>query len=69
MAGRGDGQIVMVGYGDSAKDGGVMASRWALQRARVELLDVAQAAGVQLVFFHGRGAVSYTHLDVYKRQL
>ncbi|HQX92984.1 MAG TPA: phosphoenolpyruvate carboxylase, partial [Thermomonas sp.] len=55
LAARGDRQIVMVGYSDSAKDGGVLASRWALQRAQVELLDVAQVAGVQLVFFHGRG--------------
>lgn len=55
LAARGDRQIVMVGYSDSAKDGGVLASRWALQRAQVELLDVAQVASVQLVFFHGRG--------------
>ncbi|MDE2406920.1 MAG: phosphoenolpyruvate carboxylase [Xanthomonadaceae bacterium] len=55
LATRGDRQIVMVGYSDSAKDGGVLASRWALQRAQADLLDIAQAAGVQLVFFHGRG--------------
>lgn len=55
LAARGDRQIVMVGYSDSAKDGGVLASRWALQRAQADLLAVADAAGVQLVFFHGRG--------------
>ena len=55
LVARGNRQIVMVGYSDSAKDGGVLASRWALQRAQVDLLEVAQAAGVQLVFFHGRG--------------
>ncbi len=55
VAARGDRQIVMLGYSDSAKDGGVLASRWALQRAQVELLEVARAAGVQVVFFHGRG--------------
>jgi phosphoenolpyruvate carboxylase len=55
LAARGDRQLVMVGYSDSAKDGGVVASRWALQRAQAELLEVAQVAGVQLVFFHGRG--------------
>lgn len=55
IAARGGRQIVMLGYSDSAKDGGVLASRWALQRAQVELLDMARTAGVQLVFFHGRG--------------
>lgn len=55
LGARGNRQIVMLGYSDSAKDGGVLASRWALQRAQVELLDVAHEAGVQIVFFHGRG--------------
>ena len=48
-------QWVMLGYSDSSKDGGIVASRWALQRAQVELRSVADAAGVGLVFFHGRG--------------
>jgi phosphoenolpyruvate carboxylase len=52
---RGDRQLVMLGYSDSAKDGGILAARWALQRAQVELLEVAQAAGIGLTFFHGRG--------------
>jgi phosphoenolpyruvate carboxylase len=52
---RGDQQMVMLGYSDSSKDGGIVASRWALQRAQVELLEVARAAGVRLTFFHGRG--------------
>jgi phosphoenolpyruvate carboxylase len=45
----------MLGYSDSAKDGGLLASRWALQRAQVDLLELAQEAGVRIVFFHGRG--------------
>jgi len=52
---RGDQQMVMLGYSDSSKDGGIVASRWALQRVQVELLDIARDAGVQIVFFHGRG--------------
>ena len=52
---RGDRQIVMLGYSDSAKDSGLMASRWALQRAQVDLMRLAREAGVRLVFFHGRG--------------
>ncbi|GAB2587816.1 phosphoenolpyruvate carboxylase [Dyella jejuensis] len=52
---RGDCQWVMLGYSDSGKDGGTLASRWGLQRAQVELLDVAGQAGIRLAFFHGRG--------------
>lgn len=55
LASRGDRQFVMLGYSDSAKDGGLLASRWALQRAQVELTRLAQAHGVQVTFFHGRG--------------
>lgn len=55
LAARGDQQWVMLGYSDSGKDGGTLASRWGLQRAQVELLEVANAAGIQLAFFHGRG--------------
>lgn len=52
---RGDRQVVMLGYSDSGKDGGTVASRWGLQRAQVELLEVAQSTGIRLSFFHGRG--------------
>ena len=52
---RGDRQTVMLGYSDSAKDGGILASRWALQRTQAELLELSQHAGVRIVFFHGRG--------------
>ncbi|MBE1161334.1 phosphoenolpyruvate carboxylase [Dyella acidiphila] len=52
---RDDRQWVMLGYSDSGKDGGTLASRWGLQRAQVELLEVAQQAGIRLAFFHGRG--------------
>jgi len=55
LAARGNRQWVMLGYSDSGKDGGTLASRWGLQRAQVELLEVANAAHIQLAFFHGRG--------------
>jgi len=55
LAARDDRQTVMLGYSDSSKDGGIVASRWALQDAQVELLKIAQGAGVQIAFFHGRG--------------
>ncbi len=52
---RGDRQMIMLGYSDSGKDGGIVAARWALQRAQTELLETAAKADIQLVFFHGRG--------------
>ncbi|HWU76523.1 MAG TPA: phosphoenolpyruvate carboxylase [Rhodanobacter sp.] len=55
LAARDNQQWVMLGYSDSGKDGGTLASRWGLQRAQVELLEVARAAGIELAFFHGRG--------------
>jgi len=35
----------------------------------LSLVPALSAAGYQVVTFDNRGAVSYTHLDVYKRQL
>ncbi len=55
LAARGNRQWVMLGYSDSGKDAGTLASRWGLQRAQLELLELAQAAGIRLAFFHGRG--------------
>ncbi len=55
VARRGDRQTVMVGYSDSNKDSGYLAANWQLQRAQVELVRVADAHGVRLTIFHGRG--------------
>ena len=52
---QGDDQGVMVGYSDSAKDGGFLAAHWALQLSQTELVKVAEEFDVQLTFFHGRG--------------
>ncbi|MEO8365760.1 MAG: phosphoenolpyruvate carboxylase [Pseudoxanthomonas sp.] len=52
---RGNVQMVMLGYSDSGKDGGIAASRWGLQRGQVELLQAAKELGIRLTFFHGRG--------------
>ena len=55
LAGRGQRQIVMVGYSDSTKDGGYLAACWGLQAAQSRLHAAAAARGVSLTFFHGRG--------------
>ena len=48
-------QEVMIGYSDSAKDGGRLAANWALYRAQEAIVDVCREAGVELTLFHGRG--------------
>jgi phosphoenolpyruvate carboxylase len=48
-------QQVMIGYSDSNKDGGLLASLWGLHRAQRALTAVAHDAGVRALFFHGRG--------------
>ena len=55
LAHRGDRQLVMLGYSDSAKDSGLLASRWALQQAQIDLMRLGRDSGVRIVFFHGRG--------------
>jgi phosphoenolpyruvate carboxylase len=47
--------VVMLGYSDSNKDGGILASQWSLQRAEERLSRLARLRGVRLAFFHGRG--------------
>jgi phosphoenolpyruvate carboxylase len=51
----GDEQEVMVGYSDSNKDAGYVASAWATYRAQENVADVLHAHGASWVFFHGRG--------------
>lgn len=51
----GNEQQCMVGYSDSAKDGGYLSACWGLYRAQLALADTAAARGVALTIFHGRG--------------
>jgi phosphoenolpyruvate carboxylase len=48
-------QEVMVGYSDSNKDGGYLASVWSLQKATRALEEVFGLAGIRMQVFHGRG--------------
>jgi phosphoenolpyruvate carboxylase len=52
---RGSRQEVMIGYSDSSKDAGIIASSWALYRAQESLADLFRGAGIELRLFHGRG--------------
>lgn len=52
---RGGIQEVMLGYSDSSKEAGYVASSWALYLAHERLMEVARRHGRQLRVFHGRG--------------
>ncbi len=62
-------QTVMIGYSDSNKDSGLASARWALQNAQETIVRAAQAQGIELTLFHGRGGTisrggSKTHVAV-----
>ncbi len=62
-------QVVMIGYSDSNKDGGLASARWALQEAQIDLARVVGEHDVELQLFHGRGGTisrggSKTHAAV-----
>ena len=46
---------IMIGYSDSNKDGGILASLVNLRYAQSRLTEVGQKEGVRVRFFHGRG--------------
>jgi phosphoenolpyruvate carboxylase len=48
-------QQIMLGYSDSNKDSGLLTSQWALHCAQKEITKVADAIGIQVRYFHGRG--------------
>ncbi len=62
-----DGQMVMVGYSDSNKDGGFLMSNWALYQAQEAIARVCREQSpqsgqnghaVRLTLFHGRGGTA-----------
>ncbi|MCY4145460.1 MAG: phosphoenolpyruvate carboxylase [Chloroflexi bacterium] len=52
---RGLRQQIMIGYSDSSKDGGYLASNWNLYHAQQLLTETCGRHGVSLELFHGRG--------------
>jgi phosphoenolpyruvate carboxylase len=51
----GDRQEVMIGYSDSNKDVGYLASTWGVRGAQTAIAELLRAHGVRFMFFHGRG--------------
>jgi phosphoenolpyruvate carboxylase len=52
---RGRAQEVMVGYSDSNKDAGILASSFALYRAQQGIVELERRTGIAVKVFHGRG--------------
>jgi phosphoenolpyruvate carboxylase len=48
-------QEIMLGYSDSCKDGGILASGWNLYEAQQKIIRIARAHDIDCRLFHGRG--------------
>ena len=48
-------QQVMIGYSDSNKDSGILASQWGLHLAQKKITQISRELGFRIRFFHGRG--------------
>ncbi|AGA34448.1 Phosphoenolpyruvate carboxylase [Thioalkalivibrio nitratireducens DSM 14787] len=55
LAASGNVQEVMLGYSDSCKDGGILASSWNLYEAQKKIVAITERFGVRCQLFHGRG--------------
>ncbi|MEO6239621.1 MAG: phosphoenolpyruvate carboxylase [Vicinamibacterales bacterium] len=55
VAAAGNRQEVMIGYSDSAKEIGRVASAWELYKAQETIVDAGSRHGVAVTLFHGRG--------------
>jgi phosphoenolpyruvate carboxylase len=51
----GNQQEIMLGYSDSCKDGGILASSWSLYKAQLAIASLTAKRGVGYSLFHGRG--------------
>jgi len=48
-------QEIMLGYSDSCKDGGILASNWSLYEAQQKIISITSQYDIQVRLFHGRG--------------
>jgi phosphoenolpyruvate carboxylase len=48
-------QEVMLGYSDSCKDGGILASTWSLYEAQKKIIAIGDRHRIRVRLFHGRG--------------
>ncbi|HDN68944.1 MAG TPA: phosphoenolpyruvate carboxylase [Gammaproteobacteria bacterium] len=48
-------QEIMLGYSDSCKDGGILASNWSLYEAQQQIIAITSQYEIQVRLFHGRG--------------
>jgi len=48
-------QEIMLGYSDSCKDGGILASNWSLYDAQQKIIAITGRYDIQVRLFHGRG--------------
>jgi phosphoenolpyruvate carboxylase len=48
-------QEIMLGYSDSCKDGGILASAWGLYQAQQQIMTIADQYKIRCRLFHGRG--------------
>ncbi len=55
VAANGNHQEVMLGYSDSCKDGGILASNWNLYQAQLSIIALTKKYDVECRLFHGRG--------------
>jgi phosphoenolpyruvate carboxylase len=55
LASDGNCQEVMLGYSDSCKDGGILASNWNLYQAQLSIIALTRKHGIECRLFHGRG--------------
>jgi len=55
LAASGNVQEVMLGYSDSCKDGGILASGWNLYQAQKKITALTAERGIGCRLFHGRG--------------
>jgi phosphoenolpyruvate carboxylase len=48
-------QEIMLGYSDSCKDGGILASNWSLYEAQQKIISITNQYDIHVRLFHGRG--------------